>query len=134
MNPVLIVFLGMIVLFLVLGLTFSRGKGAFLIAGYNTASKAEKARYDEKALCRFMGKIMFALAGCQGIMALGILVVGMWLLWVGIAAFLAVAFWTVSTPTPETAFERTDDLFSGELERSGGYGKIGAGNPRLLRF
>ena len=42
-----------------------------------------------------MGKIMFALAGCQGIMALGILVVGMWLLWVGIAAFLAVAFWTV---------------------------------------
>ena len=39
-----------------------------------------------------------------------------------------------ATPTPETAFERTDDLFGGELERSGGYGKIGAGNPRLLRF
>ena len=94
-HILLIVFLGMLVLFLVLGLTFSRGKGAFLISGYNTASKAEKARYDEKALCRFMGKIMFALAGCQGIMALGILVVGMWLLWVGIAAFLAVAFWTV---------------------------------------
>lgn len=72
-----IVFLGMIALFLVLGLIFSQGKGAFLIAGYNTASKAEKAKYDEKALCRFMGKIMFALAGCQGIMALGILVVGM---------------------------------------------------------
>lgn len=95
MNPVLIVFLGMIVLFLVLGLIFAQGKGAFLIAGYNTASKAEKARYDEKALCRFMGKIMFALAGCQGIMALGILVVGMWLFWVGIAAFLAVTFGTV---------------------------------------
>lgn len=91
----LIVFLGMIVLFLVLGLIFAQGKGAFLIAGYNTASKAEKARYDEKALCRFMGKIMFALAGCQGIMALGILVVGMWLFWVGIAAFLAVTFGTV---------------------------------------
>ena len=42
-----------------------------------------------------MGKIMFALAGCQGIMALGILVVGMWLFWVGIAAFLAVIFGTV---------------------------------------
>ena len=94
-SPVLIVFLGMIALFLVLGLIFSRGKGAFLIAGYNTASKAEKARYDEKALCRFMGKIMFALAGCQGIIALGILVVGMWLFWVGIAAFLAVAFGTM---------------------------------------
>ena len=40
----MIVFLIMIALFLVLGLIFSRGKGAFLSAGYNTASKAEKAR------------------------------------------------------------------------------------------
>ena len=35
-----IVFLGMIALFLVLGLNFSRGKGAFLIAGYITSSRA----------------------------------------------------------------------------------------------
>ena len=102
----LIVFLGMIALFLVLGLIFSRGKGAILIAGYNTASKAEKARYDEKALCRFMGKIMFALAGCQGIMALGILVVGMWLFWVGIAAFLAVAFGTVIYANTRNRFQK----------------------------
>ena len=54
---------GMILLFLLLGLVFSQGKGAFLIAGYNTASQAEKAKYDEKALCRCMGKLMFALAG-----------------------------------------------------------------------
>ena len=92
---VLFIEVGVILLFLLLGVVLSLGKGAFLIAGYNTASKAEKAKYDEKALCRFMGKIMFAMAGCQGIMALGILVVGMWLFWVGIAAFLAVAFGTV---------------------------------------
>lgn len=91
----LLIEVGIMLLFLLIGVVFSMGKGAFLIAGYNTASKAEKARYDEKALCRFMGKIMFALAGCQGIMALGILVVGMWLFWVGIAAFLAVIFGTV---------------------------------------
>ena len=102
----MIVFLIMIALFLVLGLIFSRGKGAFLIAEYNTASKAEKARYDEKALCRFMGKIMFALAGCQGIMALGILVVGMWLFWVGIAAFLAVAFGTVIYANTRNRFQK----------------------------
>lgn len=102
----MIVFLIMIALFLVLGLIFSRGKGVFLIAGYNTASKAEKARYDEKALCRFMGKIMFALAGCQGIMALGILVVGMWLFWVGIAAFLAVAFGTVIYANTRNRFQK----------------------------
>lgn len=78
-------------LFVLLGLLFSRGKGAFLIAGYNTASPAEKARYDEKALCRFMGKLMFALAGCQAIMGLGAAWAGMWLYWLGIALFLASA-------------------------------------------
>ena len=31
------------------------GKGAFLIAGYNTSGKMEKARYDEKKLCRATG-------------------------------------------------------------------------------
>lgn len=88
----MLIMLGIILLFLLLGAVFSMGKGAFLIAGYNTASKAEKERYDEKALCRFMGKLMFALAGCQCIMALGLFSVGMWLFWVGIAAFLAVTF------------------------------------------
>lgn len=42
-------------LFLVLGVVFSRGKGTSLIAGYNTASPEEKAKYDERSsarLCR----------------------------------------------------------------------------------
>ena len=78
-------------LFVLLGILFSRGKGAFLIAGYNTASPAEKDRYDEKALCRFMGKLMFALAACQAIMGLGAAWAGMWLYWLGIALFLASA-------------------------------------------
>lgn len=34
------------------------GKGSFLIAGYNTMSKDEKEKYDTKALCRFIGKIL----------------------------------------------------------------------------
>jgi hypothetical protein len=72
-----------------LGVLFSRGKGAFLIAGYNTASAAERARYDEKALCRFMGKLMFALAACQAVMGLGAAWAGMWLYWIGIGLFLA---------------------------------------------
>ena len=32
-----------------------RGKGSFLIAGYNTASPAQKSMYDEKKLCRVTG-------------------------------------------------------------------------------
>lgn len=78
----------MAVLFVLLGILFFLAKGAFLIAGYNTASAVEKARYDEKALCRFMGKLMFLLAACQGIMGLSAVWAGMWLYWLGIALFL----------------------------------------------
>jgi hypothetical protein len=49
-------------LFIILGVVFSLGKGAFLISGYNMLSKEEKAKYDEKALCKFIGKSMFAIA------------------------------------------------------------------------
>ena len=81
----------MAALFVLLGILFSRGKGAFLIAGYNTASAVEKARYNERALCRFMGKLMFLLAACQAVMGLGAAWAGMWLYWLGIALFLASA-------------------------------------------
>ena len=80
----------MILIFLLLGLVFSRGKGAFLIAGYNTASKAEKEKYDEKALCRFVGKLMFALAGAWVPVALSALLDRMWLLCMGLGVFFAV--------------------------------------------
>ena len=39
-------------------------------------------------------------------MALGILVVGMWLFWVGIAAFLAVAFVTVIYANTGNRFQK----------------------------
>lgn len=81
----------MAAVFVLLGILFSRGKGTFLIAGYNTASPAEKARYDEKSLCRFMGELMFALAACQVVMGLGAAWAGMWLYWLGIALFLVSA-------------------------------------------
>ena len=64
--------LGSILVLVILGIVFSKGKGAFLIAGYNTATPEERARYDEKALCRCTGKLMFALAGCFGVATLGI--------------------------------------------------------------
>jgi preprotein translocase subunit SecG len=60
----LIVHLIVIALFVILGIVFLQGKGAFLIAGYNTSSNAEKAKYDEKALCKFMGYSMFRLGAC----------------------------------------------------------------------
>lgn len=43
------------VVLIALSMLFLSGNGASLIAGYNTASKAEKSKYDEKKLCRVMG-------------------------------------------------------------------------------
>lgn len=52
-------------LFFVLTVIFLAGKGSFLIAGYNTAGKKQKERYDEKKLCRLMG-------GCMGIITISL--------------------------------------------------------------
>ena len=75
--------------FLALSIVFSRGKGTSLIAGYNTASPEEKARYDEKRLCRAMSRLMLVLALCWLVIALSAL----WqpALWIGLALFVAAA-------------------------------------------
>ena len=38
------------------------GHGSWLISGYNTASKEEKSKYNEKKLCRTMGIGMSVIA------------------------------------------------------------------------
>ena len=77
-------------LFIILGIVFFCGKGSFLIAGYNTASPKEKERYDEKALCRAMGGLMFACAACFGVLMLSDALASMALVWIGLAAFFVV--------------------------------------------
>ena len=101
-----IVHCGVIILFLALGVLFLQGKGAFLIAGYNTAPKAAKAKYDEKALCRFMGKLMFALAACWLPVALSELFDRIWLFYLGIALYLVVIFGGVIYANTGNRFRR----------------------------
>ena len=79
----------LIALFLVLGVLLWNGKGAFLIAGYNTSSKEEKAKYNEKALCRFVAKLMFFCALCMVLFAIAPMV-GTWLMWLTQAVMLIV--------------------------------------------
>ncbi|WP_414051276.1 DUF3784 domain-containing protein [Macrococcus animalis] len=47
-----------IILFALVGLYILTGRGSFLIAGYNFMPEAEKAKYNEKRLCQFMGIFM----------------------------------------------------------------------------
>lgn len=80
----------MVIVFVLLSILFFCGKGAFLIAGYNTASKAERETIDEKKLCRCMGKLMLALAVCWLVIASSEVFGRMWLLWLGLGAFILV--------------------------------------------
>ena len=50
------------VIFAVLSIILLSGHGSWFISGYNTASKEEKAKYNEKKLCRTMGIGMAVIA------------------------------------------------------------------------
>ena len=102
----LVIHLIIVCSFIVLGILFSKGKGAFLIAGYNTASAREKAKTDEKKLCRFMGKFMFALAACWLVIAASALFDLMPLLWIGLGLFLVVVIAGVIYANTGNRFQR----------------------------
>lgn len=58
----MIIIMILIVLFLIIGSVFVRGKGTMFIAGYNRKSEKEKEQYDEVKLTKFTGKIMYLLS------------------------------------------------------------------------
>lgn len=59
----------LIALFVLMGILLLTGRGSFLIAGYNTASKEEKEKYDEKKLCRSMGVFLIVVSIIVSIIA-----------------------------------------------------------------
>ena len=74
-------------IFIVPGIFFSvilcSGNGADLIAGYNTASHAERAKWDEKALCRGVGVLLLVMLACMELLGLGAILGKTFLLWIG---------------------------------------------------
>ena len=54
--------IGVAILFIVLGALIKYGKMYFLIAGYNTMSKAEKARYNIEGIATIFRNTMFGMA------------------------------------------------------------------------
>ncbi len=79
-----------ILFFIGLGIAFAFGKGLNLVAGYNTMSKEEKEKINEKALCKYMTVLMLLLAACWGVLSVGIELNLVWLFWVGFALFIGV--------------------------------------------
>ena len=70
-------------LFLI-GVALCLGHGADLIAGYNTASPEEKAKWDEKALCRGVGVLGLLLTACIAATTAGGVFGKPLLLWLGL--------------------------------------------------
>ena len=68
----LIIILIVAALLIVMAIPLLMGKGAWMISGYNTMSKKEKELYDEKALCRYTGKLLLAIAAAIALMGMGI--------------------------------------------------------------
>lgn len=60
-----------LIIFALLSITLLTGHGAFLIAGYNTADKKEKSRYNEKKLCRVTGCGLAVITVFIFVMAIG---------------------------------------------------------------
>lgn len=52
---IMIVGWGITILLLIIGIFLLFGKGSWLIAGYNTMNREEKAKYNKKKLCRSVG-------------------------------------------------------------------------------
>src|SRR5690606_26498089 len=89
MMEMLIPLVGMILL-LILGIALLQGKGAWLIAGYNTLSDEEKAKYDELALCKATGKMIFAIAFSTTFILLGELFQGEGLIIAGVVLMVVI--------------------------------------------
>lgn len=85
-------------LFFALAFFMLQGKGAFLIAGFNTLSKEEQAKYDKARLTKFMGKLMLIIGICLVLMAFD----KAWLTYSSIAIMLlAITFALIYSNTGE---------------------------------
>ncbi len=62
-----------------------KGRGAFLMAGYNTMSDQEKAAWNEKLLCRSLGKLL--------------LIAGVWVMAIGVLSYFDL-IWIINVSVP----------------------------------
>ena len=66
-----------------------------MIAGYNTMSKKEKARYDEKALTKFIGRIMLIISFMFLILIIGLFFSIYWIIGVFVAGIIVTSIYAL---------------------------------------
>lgn len=85
------------ILLMILGVIISKGKGSFLIAGYNTSPKELKEKYDEKELCKFIGRLLLYLACIQFLPVSAEILGSAYIKEILIASNIATIFITISS-------------------------------------
>ena len=78
------------ILLIILGYLVRFKQWSWLIAGYNTSSKEEKAKYDKVALCTAVGNFMFIAGGIVFIASLGEFLEVGWIISLGWILFTAI--------------------------------------------
>ncbi|NGP46615.1 DUF3784 domain-containing protein [Bacillaceae bacterium SIJ1] len=92
--------------FIIFAITLSKGKGASILAGYNTMPDHKKAQYDEVALCKFMGKIMYGISFSILLFALSELLENQVIFMIGLMLFLSLLIFTLVYANTRNRFKK----------------------------
>ena len=90
-----IIYIIILIPFLIFAIVLSKGKGAWLIAGFNTMSDSEKAKYNRVALCKFMSKVIYGICLSLLLWALSDLLKLTWPYILGMVLFVAILLFTI---------------------------------------
>lgn len=86
----LVIVCSLAILIIAASVVMLKGKGAWMIAGYNTSSKEEKEKTDSVALCKFMGKILLPIGAFLPLIAVGGIFDIDWLGWLYVVMLFAL--------------------------------------------
>lgn len=95
--------------FLVFAIFLSKGKGAFLLTGYNTMPESRKAQYDEVAMCKFMSKIMYGICLSLLLWALSDILENQIIFVLGLILFLGLIVFALVYSNTGNRFKRNFD-------------------------
>ncbi|MGM7635216.1 DUF3784 domain-containing protein [Bacillus sp. Hm123] len=101
-----IVHLVIVIPFFLFAIVLSKGKGAFLIAGYNTMPEHEKEKYNEEKLCQFMSKIMYGICFSLLLWAFSELFNQPFLFIIGLILFISLIVFTLVYANTGNRFEK----------------------------
>lgn len=102
----LVIVCALAVLIITMSVVLLMGKGAWMIAGYNTSSKEEKEKTDSVALCKFMGKILLPIGALLPLIAVGGICGIDWLGWLYVVVLFALILFALIYANTKNRFQK----------------------------